>query len=130
MATSRTIGDHQAGVATLIPDPDVVKLTIRDILKDQTTRRLLVSPNSTILWPSSLHQPQQVCTGDVRPDGSVDTLTCDEQQQQQEQQHDSTAPTCRGGGERIHLFAVSATDGILDYIKPEAMAYQVCTMTI
>jgi serine/threonine protein phosphatase PrpC len=110
MATSRTIGDHQAGPYTLIPDPDVVMLTIHDVLKDQRMKRqLLLSPNSTIASPAA--DDQKVCTGDVQSDGSVDTSSC----------RDESPPT----GERIHLFAVSATDGILDYFKPEEMAYQV-----
>jgi serine/threonine protein phosphatase PrpC len=109
MATSRTIGDHQAGPDTLIPDPDVVQLTIHDVLKNQRMKRqLLSSPNSTIASPAA---DQEVCTGDVQSDGSVDTASC----------HDVSPPP----GERIHLFVVSATDGILDYFKPEEMAYQV-----
>lgn len=89
MATSRTIGDHEAGRA-LIPNPDVTELSVTKVLNQ------LMS---------------QVDCEEVRADGSLVSTTCNKE--------DATSL------ERIHLFAVSATDGVLDYVEPEAIAYQV-----
>lgn len=92
MATSRSIGDHEAGQA-LIPDPDVTKVSVAMVLEDLAKME------------------SQTGCAEVQADGSLDSTVCGDV-------HTTSL-------DKIHLFAVSATDGILDYIAPEAMAYQV-----
>jgi len=95
LAMSRSIGDWDAGEVGVIPDPLVDILDMKEIKK-----KVLEKMNET-------------CNGDTK-EVEIDPATGESSS--------STAPCVTYTEKDVKIFAISATDGLLDYLPEQAIA--------
>jgi Protein phosphatase 2C len=111
LAMSRALGDRDAGATAVIAEPTIT------VLDAEAVRRQVLDAYLASIAVAA-REKREECV-QVQADGSV-------------RAEESCRPGANAAGgssdivtlDMVHLFVVSATDGIMDYLTPEEVGYQ------